>query len=551
MVIRAFCIIFVNQLLIMKYILLVVFIMSTQLSWTQKKPLLVVGVVLDQMRPDYLVRFAAHMGDKGFKRLLKEGNECRQAYINYLPSYTAPGHTCIYTGTVPAIHGIASNDWIDRVTGQWVYCTADPAVKNVGGTVKAGKMSPKNLWSNTITDELRLANNFKSKVIAISVKDRASILPGGHTANAAYWMDDSLGEFMSSTYYMNALPAWVFTFNQQALAKQYMQKNWNTKFTIDQYVQSTADNNNYEGKFSGENTTSFPHMTENLKLSDIKKTPYGNQILTEFAKAAIVNEALGQDDITDFLTISYSSTDYIGHMFGPNSVEIEDTYYRMDEEIETLLDFLDDKVGKGNYTLFLTADHGVAHNPQFLIDNKIPGGYLFEKEVKSALNNYLTQQFKVDSLISDIAENYIWLNLPEIYAHQIDEAQLLRIIQQWLLQREDVQFVLNMHNPSTIFIPDQIKHMAVNGYVKNRCGDLLLLLKPGYIDAYAKTGTTHGTWNPYDTHIPLIWYGWGIEKGITHQKVYMTDIAATLAALLNIQIPNGCIGQPIHEILKN
>jgi predicted AlkP superfamily pyrophosphatase or phosphodiesterase len=538
----------------MRLVVLIILMVQLQV-FAQKnknldKPKLVVGIVLDQMRHDMLFRFEDKYSHKGFKRLMNDGNTCMQAMINYLPSYTAPGHTCIYTGSVPALHGISSNDWIDKLSGKGVYCTSDPSVTAVGGTQRAGKMSPRNLWASTITDELRLSSNFKSKVIAVSVKDRASILPGGHASNGSYWMDDSLGEFMTSTFYTDKLPDWVTSFNAKKLPKLYMDKEWNTLQPLNTYSQSTTDANVYEGKFSGETNTSFPHLTSKLKLSDIKKTPYGNEILADFAKEAILNEKLGMDAETDFLSVSFSSTDYIGHMYGPNSVEIEDTYLRMDQTIEDLLHFLDEQVGEGNYTVFLTSDHGVAHNPQFLIDHRFPSGYFYAGPFRTNLNQHLKSIFKTDSLIRDVSENFIWINDSVLNAAQLNRQQVVDEIMKKVSPYQEIQFAVDMKNIQQAVLPTKLKEMAINGYVPKRSGDILLLLKPSWLDAYSQTGTTHGTWNPYDTHIPLIWYGWGIEKGTTYREVYMTDISATLAALLHIQMPNACIGTPIHEVIK-
>lgn len=515
-----------------------------------QRPKLVVGVVVDQMRPDYFYRFYNRYTDNGFKKLLNEGNVCENTFINYLPSYTAPGHTCVYTGTVPSLHGISSNDWYEKSTGKSMYCTQDDNARNIGGTVRAGRMSPKNLWSTTITDELRLATNFRSKVIAISVKDRGAILPGGHTSNGSYWMDDSNAVFMTSDFYMQQLPEWVKNFNDKKLGRTYLQKNWNTLYPLNTYIESTADDNAYEGRFSGETNTAFPHKTANLPLNDIKRTPYGNDIVFDFAKEAIANEKLGQGSETDFLAVSFSSTDYVGHAFGPNSVELEDTYLRLDKTIEQLLDYLNAEVGEGNYTLFLTADHGVAHNPQFSIDSKIPAGFFFSSTMKTELNSILKQQFSYDNIIKDISENFIWLNDSVVNTSGISREAVLDYIVDQIKYKKEIQYAVNMQKVQQSNLPAKIKDMAINGYVTKRSGDILLLLNPAWLDAYSKTGTTHGTWNPYDTHIPLVWYGWGIEKGNTRREVYMTDIAATLATLLHIQMPNACIGKTIEEVIK-
>jgi len=538
----------------MRFLLTVLVFLSistfAQKTKVNNAPKLVIGIVVDQMRPDYLARFYNKFSEGGFKRLLHDGNVCENTFINYLPSYTGPGHTCIYTGSVPALHGIASNDWIDKISGKPVYCTADSSVQAVGGTERAGKMSPRNLWATTITDELRLASNFQSKVIAISLKDRASILPGGHSANAAYWMDDSNGVFMSSSFYMNTLPDWVNSFNQKGLAKSYMNKDWNVINDVKTYTESTPDNNAYEGKFMGETNTSFPHKTSLCKTIDIKKTPYGNSILFDFANETILKEEMGQGSTTDFLCMSLSSPDYVGHQFGPNSIEIEDTYIRLDLELAAFLNNLDDKIGAGNYTLFLTADHGVAHNPQFLIDNKIAAGFFFGSSLKTELNSLLQTLYHSNTLVRSVGENYIFLNDLSLDSVKAKRQDVINTILKQLTTHEEIQFAVDMQNIQQSVLPTQIKEMAINGYVSRRSGDILLLLNPAWLDAYSKTGTTHGTWNPYDTHIPLIWYGCGIQKGTTRRMTHMTDIAATLATLLHIQMPNACIGEPIIEVIK-
>lgn len=517
---------------------------------SRERPRLVVGVVLDQMRYDFLYRYTARYQSKGFQRLLRQGNSCENTFINYLPSYTGPGHACIYTGSVPALHGIASNDWIDRITGASVYCTQDAQALPIGLNTKAGKMSPKNLLASTIGDELRLATNKRSKVIALSVKDRASILPGGHMPSACYWMDDSLGYFISSSYYTNALPDWVNKFNAENRARNMMQNEWTTLYPLSTYLQSTADTNSYEGRFIGESHSGFPHRLNHLKPADIKKTPFGNTILLEFAKTAIEQERLGKSEETDMLTISFSSTDYVGHQFGPNSIECEDTYLRMDQLIGELLDYLDEQVGEGNYTLFLTSDHGVAHNPQFMLDQKNHAGYFFGSKLKEELNKSLFTKLKVNNLIRDISENFIWIHDSVLNASGLNRQTVIDAVQQDLFLHEEIQFFVNMHDLSRIVLPEPIRQMAINGYVARRSGDILLLLNPAWLDAYSRTGTTHGTWNPYDTHVPLIWFGWGIQKGQTLRTVHMTDIAPTLASLLHIQMPNACIGHCIQEVLS-
>ena len=299
------------------------------------RPKLVVGMVIDQMRWDYLYRYYNRYSSGGFKRLLNEGFSAENTFIPYTPTYTACGHASIYTGSVPAINGIVGNDWYDRDLNRNMYCAEDTSVSTVGSNTTAGKMSPKNLLVTTITDELRLATNFKSKVIGISLKDRGSIMPAGHSANAAYWYDGGTGDWITSTHYMSKLPTWLEDCNKIKLANKFYDKNWNTLYPIDTYTQSTIDNKAYEGKARGEESPSFPHP---LKLyigknyDMIRSTPYGNTITLDLAKLAILSEDLGKGSATDFLAVSCSSTDYVGHQYGPNSIEAEDTYLRLDKD---------------------------------------------------------------------------------------------------------------------------------------------------------------------------------------------------------------------------
>jgi predicted AlkP superfamily pyrophosphatase or phosphodiesterase len=528
-------------------------ILTNTLSNTPERPKLVVGIVVDQMRWDYLYRYANRYGNGGFNRLLKEGFTCENTQIPYIPTVTAAGHASIYTGSVPSINGIAGNDFIIQATGKTMYCTEDASVKTVGSKSKAGEMSPRNLLSSTITDELRLATNFKSKVIGISLKDRGGILPAGHSANAAYWYDDETGNWITSTYYMQQLPQWVSNFNSQKLAEKYIKQDWNTLYDIKTYSQSTIDDNEYEGKSKGEKAPVFPHLTSKMlngDYSEIRNTPYGNSLTLDFAKETLRNEELGKGENTDFLAISLSSTDYVGHQYGINAIEIEDTYIRLDQDLATFLSHLDATLGKDQYTVFLSADHGAAHNPKFLTDKKIPAGLWNGKEILKNLNNELETQFKQKNLILDFGNYQVNFNNKLIESTNLNIEELKRFCIQYLKKQEGVLNAVDAEKTSISSIPEPIKSKLINGYNASRSGEIQILLNPGWFQGYAKTGTTHGTWNPYDTHIPLLFMGWGIKHGSLNRPISMADIAPTLAALLHIQEPNGNIGTAIEEALK-
>ncbi|WEK35295.1 MAG: alkaline phosphatase family protein [Candidatus Pseudobacter hemicellulosilyticus] len=517
------------------------------------RPKLVVGIVVDQMRWDYLYRFYdRYAADGGFKRFLQQGFTCENTLIPYTPTYTACGHTCLYTGTVPAIHGIAGNSWFDNDLKRSVYCTEDNTVQAVGGSGGVGQQSPRNMQTGTISDELRLATNFRSKVIGIALKDRGGILPAGHSANAAYWYDSRTGNFITSTYYMNELPDWVKAFNDQKLVDKYYAQGWNTLYPIDSYVQSTADEKPYEGKPLGSNAKGFPYDLSSFvgkSYGQLSNTPYGNTLTAEMAKAAIINEQLGADDITDLLAVSFSSPDYIGHSFGPNSIEAEDNYLRLDKELGDLFKFLDSKIGKGQYVTFLSADHGVAHVPGFMKENKLVGGTVSEGSWRKALDSQLQAQFGVEKLITAFSNYQVHLDHQLIDSLKLDEAAIKKTIVTYLRKQEGIATVVLTADVMTYPLPERMRNMMANGYYARRSGDVQYALKSNHIDG-GGTGTTHGQWYPYDAHIPLLFYGWKIKHGKTNRETHMTDLAATLAALLHIQQPSGSIGDPILEVLQ-
>jgi len=534
---------------------LFIFITSTAQSGTPgetlQRPKLVVGITIDQMRWDYLYRYYdRYATNGGFKRMLNQGFSCENTLIPYAPTVTAPGHTCIFTGSVPAIHGIAGNFWWDNAEQRNVYCTEDKTVQTVGSASNMGLQSPRNLLVTTICDELRLATNFQSKVIGIAIKDRGGILPAGHTANAAYWYDSQEGKWISSTYYMTDLPQWVKDLNAKKLVDKYYEKGWTTLYPINTYLQSTADQKPYENKGVG---TGFPYDLKKYigkNYGVISSTPYGNSFTIEMAKAAIEEEKLGADAITDMLTVSFSSTDYIGHGYGPNSIEQEDDFYRLDKDLGDFLNYLDSKIGQGQYTVFLSADHGVAHVPAFMKENKMPSGNFNEGAVLEQLNQQLKDKFGEGKLALDFSNYQLVLNNILISEKKLKREEIVDASIDFLSKQPTVARVFDLHKLEETALPSKIKEMIVNGYYPSRAGDIQIILKPNYIEAFLTTGTTHGMWYPYDAHIPLLWYGWGIKAGKTNRETYMTDIAPTLAALLHIQMPGGTIGKVISEVMR-
>lgn len=511
------------------------------------RPKLVVGLVVDQMRWDYLYRYYARYGEGGFKRLLGEGFSCENTRLPYIPSVTAIGHTCIYTGSVPSIHGIAGNSFVKD--GKIIYCTDDNSVKPVGSKGKAGLMSPSNLWVTTVGDELRAATNNRSKVIGVALKDRASILPAGHNPNGAYWFDPETGRFITSTYYEEELPKWVERFNDEKLVDTYLSSKWEPLYPIDTYKESTADDTPYEkGIAKGEKATlplDLKAMKKKYGNGIIRSTPFGNDLTLKMAKAAIEGEDLGNRGETDLLAVSCSSTDYIGHQVGLRAIETEDTYLRLDKAIADFLSFLDQKVGKGNYLIFLSADHGGMDNAQYLLDNRTPAGAWSESKTKMDIEKALKEKFPhANNLVKAVMNYQIFFNTQLIDSLGLDYAIIKDVAVETLKKDKEVLYACDMEKAATATIPEEVKKRIINGYNRERSGGVQVVTKPGFYNG-GMQGTTHGMWNPYDTHIPLVFMGWGIKHGATTRECQMTDIAPTIAALLHIQAPSGCVGQPI------
>lgn len=525
-----------------------------------QKPKLVVGLVVDQMRWDYLYRYADRYGDEGFKRLLNEGFSSENTVIDYIPTFTAIGHSSAYTGSVPSIHGIAGNDFIFQPTGEKMYCTGDDAVQGVGGGKgKTGQQSPKNLLASTITDQLKLATNFRSKVIGISLKDRGAILPAGHFADAAYWFDDETGNWITSTFYTEKLPNWVQQFNSKRHPENYFKQGWNTLHPIDSYVLSTADDSPYEAVFKGEEKAVFPRDLNKLYQAKgnyglIKAIPAGNTFTLDFAKTAIEKENLGHnaEGVTDFLAVSLSSTDYVGHQFAINSIEIEDTYLRLDADLAEFLKYLDQKIGKGNYIFFLTADHGASHNPKFFSDHGGQAGYFETSNALKDLNSRLKEKFGEDKIVYSLTNYQVHLDNKLIAEKSLDEKAIREFLISEIKNEKGVAYVVDMENAGTAPIPQKIRERIINGYHSQRSGVIQIILEPQWYGGKKdRQGTTHGTWHSYDAHIPAVFMGWGIKPGKIVRETHITDIAPTLAQLLKIEFPNGNIGEPIYEAIAD
>ncbi|MCW5911495.1 MAG: alkaline phosphatase family protein [Cyclobacteriaceae bacterium] len=524
----------------------------------QDQPKLVVGIVVDQMRQEYLYRYESKFGTNGFNRLVQQGFMLKNAHYNYVPTETGPGHASIYTGTTPAIHGIVANDWYDRTLKKDINCVGDDQQTTVGSE-RGGKVSPARLLSTTITDELKLATQKRAKVVGVSIKDRSAVLPSGHMADGAYWYDGSSGNFITSTYYKTALPDWVQKFNQRKLPEQYLSQEWTTLLPLSQYTEVGPDESPYEWKWRGKEKAVFPYKLNELRKDNgnydlVGNTPWGNTLIAEMAKAAIAGEGMGKDDITDFLTVSFSSTDRIGHGTGPNSIELADTYLRLDKTLEDFFSYLDKEVGVGKYTVFLTADHGVAEVAQYLKDNRVPAGYFRPSRVEATLNEYLQQYFPGKTVVEKVTTEQVYINQQAFdddpRASGIDLLIATELITKYLLATEGIAQVYTAATIRQINTDETgIRGKVIRGFNPKRCGDIAFVLEPGWYSWGGITGSTHGSAYTYDTHIPIVFYGAGIKKGYSSQYHTITDIAPTLSVLLKIKFPSGATGQPVTEIL--
>jgi predicted AlkP superfamily pyrophosphatase or phosphodiesterase len=519
---------------------------------SSSKPPLVVGIVVDQMRYDFLHRYYNKYQEGGFKRLMNQGFVCHNHHYDYAQTVTAAGHASVYTGSVPSMHGIVGNEWFDRSNKREMYCVSDSSVRTVGSTnVSAGKMSPKNLLTSTITDQLHLATNFKSKVIGISLKDRGAILPAGHSANGAFWFDAKSGNWITSTFYSEELPSWVKSYNDKKRPNQLLQEGWKTLLPIEQYTESEADDQPYESKITADKKSFFPYtFTASFgeSFAALSTSPHGLTLTKELALEAIKNENLGRNGTTDFLAVSFSSTDYVGHAFGPYSVETEDMYLRLDRDIAELLSFLDKWVGKDNFTVFLTADHGVMDVTDMWKKYKLPAGRLAYSDMVKAVKRTLTEKYGDASFYESSANYQLYFDRRQMAAKGVAMKEIHTLIRPVLMEFDGISDVILSDEVGLSNLNNHLQELFKNGYHSVRSGDIQLVTMPGWIAS--SITATHGSTYNYDTHIPLIFYGAGVAQGKTYERTGVSDTAPTLAALLKILAPSGTMGEVIPAVIR-
>ncbi len=532
-------------------------------------PKLVVGVIVDQMRFDYLEKYKAHFGEGGFKRLLREGYSFENTHYNYVPTVTAAGHASVYSGTTPSVHGIVDNSWFDRGSGRLVSNVGDTSVRIMGAVVERSYgYSPSRLVAATISDHLRKETNSKARVISVSLKDRGAILPGGHSANAAYWHDweGSPGYFVSSSYYMEELPSWVVNFNNKGWTQKYLTRTWEPMLPLAEYTASAPDDNPYEGILRGKETPTFPYDLKAMGelygddpsyYQVLWVTPFGNTLTKDFALEALRAEDLGKDDVPDMLCVSFSTPDVAGHTFGPQAVEVEDIYLRLDRDLEDLLKVLDKKVGEGNYVLFLTSDHGAQPVVSFSKANNEPAGLAVIPKFNQDLTFHLSQKYGAFEWISYFGDHEIYLDRNLIREKKIPLEEMQREVADFMKGQPGVRFSLTPDDLSDTNDATGLVEMVRNGYFPERSGDVFLVYEYGYrptsdyrTPIEKVRGAGHGSGYDYDTHVPLLWFGKGIPQGRSSRKVHPVDIAPTLARLLNLKVPGEMTGTSLPEVLE-
>ncbi len=523
-----------------------------------EKPGLIVGIIVEQLRYDQIERFSNRFGEKGIRRLLKEGTFYQNASYQYMLTQSAPAHATISTGTEPARHGITSDSWYLPLRNELTYCTQDPGIDPVGGGYESGLHSPVHLQTSTFTDELKMATWKKAKVFGIGLKENSAILSAGHAADAAYWYDNSTGNWISSTWYIDSLPSWVNDFNAMRYPAAYLDRTWDLTGPPEYYYDCVPDSSIFEKGFGGKNY--FPYDLKKIinkgqtglihDMSLIRETPFGNTYTTDFAKKLIEKEKLGQDDVTDFLAVCYTSTDYIGHRFGPSSFEMADAILRLDRDIGDLMTYLVDSVGKRNILVYFTSSHGISEIPGILESNRIPSGYFKQEQALYLLRSYLKVLYGEGDWVKGYTERQVFLNRTLIEDSKISLEDIRKKVAYFIVQVSGVSSAYPFSDFGVNDPGDGILKRIINSYNPRRSGDVIITFNPGWVESSIDNVTNHNSPYEYDSHVPLIWYGWSVDRASVTRKVNLTDIAPTLSTLIRVPYPNACTGEPLFELYR-
>jgi len=540
----------------------VLFVLQSQLgeaqnkpeSFKNKTPKLVVGIVIEEMRYEMLLRYWDSFGNEGFKRIIDNGSLCTNAKFNYLITQNSVGHATIVTGTNPAYHGIIANTWYNRLTDKVIYSTDDTKFSIVNGNISLSNYSPQNILVSTIGDEIKIAYNEKSRVISVALNPVSSVISGGRFADYAFWFNDNDGTWITGSYYSDTLPNWAKEFNQKKFQDIYMNKSWSTINSLsDNYKSSLPDNSAFEIGFKNYRNT-FPYELSFLKSKSgnhkyLKYTPYGNTYTKDFAASAIIGENLGKDEFPDFLSVSFSVTNYVGELFGPRSVEMEDTYLRLDKDLAHFIDFLDQEIGIENVLIYITSDRGVSDVPDYLISKKQNAGVFDGQQCVTLLNSYLSILYSEGEWIKMYYSRQFYINQKLLDKTGILASEIQSRIADFVVQYAGVANAI----PASVLLSTNfesgINKKIQNSFNQKRSGDVLVNLEPGWIEKNGNIAASGSAYN-YDTHVPLIWYGSNLSKSRIDYEIDMTDIAPTISWILKINSPNSSTGKPIVEIIQ-
>ncbi len=555
----------INKVLIMRKVLIVVVLFTVSLIVhgqsayiPPEKPKLVIGIIVEQLRYDQLEKLRDVFSDGGIKKMINEGTYFRNASYDYLLTQAAPGFATISTGTDPSYHGMTSDSWYHPLSDQVIYCVQDPKVSPVGGSFETGLFSPANLLSSTFADELEMATCGNAKVYSVGMKEMSSIITGGHSADGAYWYDNRTGTWMSSTYYGKSLPEWLMDFNASMYPESYLGKVWAPYMEISNYPGCQIDSSKYERGFNSQ--TWFPYdlkslsttgrlMNEKRDYGLLRETPFADDFTTDLALRLIENEMMGQDDVTDFLAITYSATDYIGHRFGPSSVESADAIIRLDQNISRLIDLVNNKLGKKNVLIYLVAAHGISEIPAVLESNRIPSGYYKLNQSLQLLRSYLNAIYGQGDWVKGFYDNQVFLNRTLIEDADISLEEIQRKIARFLVQFSGISNAVPCSTFEMNTFDDGLLMKMNHSFSPQRSGDIMITLNPGWVEKTDNVAN-HNSPYEYDSHVPLIWYGWTASKATVSRKVNIKDIAVTLSELCKVPMPNAANGDPLIELFR-
>ncbi len=543
-------------------IILLVLISLSSFSQTAyippEKPKLVIGIIVEQLRYDQLERIREILPDNGLKKLVNEGTYYRNASYDHLLTEAAPGYATISSGTSPSFHGITSDTWYHPFNDQMIFCVQDTKSSAIGGSFETGLFSPANLLSSTFADELKMASCGAAKVFGIGIREMGAILTAGHTANGAFWYDDRTGTWMSSSYYTKELPGWLMDLNSMMLPVKYLNQSWTTLMEPSLYPGCQPDSNGIERGF--DNRSWFPYDLKTMSSEGrsanakrnyglLRETPFADDFTTELAMRLIENEHLGQDEVTDYLSVTYSATDYIGHRFGPSSVETADALVRLDKNIRLLLEMLDKNLGKKNVLIYLVSAHGVAEIPAVLETGRIPAGYFRLNQSLQLLRSYLNAIYGQGDWIKGFHENQIFLNRALIEDSDINLEDIQRKVARFMVQFSGISSAVPCSTFEMSSYRSGLLLKMSNSYTPQRSGDVMISLNPGWVEKTDNV-TGHNSSYEYDSHVPLIWYGWTASRASVTRSVSIRDLAVTLSVLCKVPLPNAASGEPLPELFR-